>query len=68
MADLPQEVEKLVALIKSIMTNAEELVPKVEDVSAEKIGDMVDQEMHATTEAIEAAAKRIQVRLPYKVF
>ena len=43
------------------MKHAEELVPKIEDIQAEQMGDMIDQEMQGTTDAIEKAAKRIAV-------
>ena len=43
----------------------EELLPKVEDVKAEKMGDMIDQEMEETQQAIEAASKRIAVSSQY---
>jgi hypothetical protein len=36
-------------------------MPKVEDVQAEKMGDMVDEEMLTTSQAIEEAAAKIAV-------
>jgi len=39
-----------------------ELLPKVEDVELDAVGDMVDEEMLQTTQAIEAAAAKIAVR------
>ena len=47
--------------IASLVSIGEKLLPKIEDVAAEKIGDMVDQEMLQTTNAIEQAAKRFEV-------
>jgi hypothetical protein len=46
-----------------ILSLAEELVPKVEDVQAEQIGDMVDIEMQMTSQAIEEATAKIAVCL-----
>lgn len=46
--------------IEHLMKLAEDLVPKMEDVKAEEIGDMLENEMHGMTEAIEAAAAKIQ--------
>ena len=40
---------------------AEALVPKMEDVNAEEIGDMLETEMAGMTSAIEDAASKIQV-------
>ncbi|CAL1534396.1 unnamed protein product [Lymnaea stagnalis] len=46
--------------IEHLMKLAEDLVPKMEDVKAEEIGDMLENEMHGMTAAIEAAAAKIQ--------
>lgn len=43
------------------MSQAEELIPKIEDVQAEKMGDMVDEEMLQTTKAIEQATAKLAV-------
>ena len=43
---------------------AEELLPKVEDVKADQMGDLVDQEMAQTTVAVQTAADRIAVSQP----
>lgn len=45
------------------MAHAEELLPKIEDVKAEQMGDLVEQEMQQTSDAIEQAAKKIAVRI-----
>ena len=47
--------------IESLVVIGEKLLPKIEDVAAEKMGDLVDQEMLQTTNAIEQAAKRFEV-------
>ena len=60
---MPDQAEKLSDFIRRMVTLGEELLPKVEDVKAEKMGDMIDQEMEETQQAIEAASKRIAVSL-----
>lgn len=47
--------------LRRIMSQAEELIPKIEDVQAEKMGDMVDEEMLQTTKAIEQATAKLAV-------
>ena len=37
-----------------------QLLPKVHDINKEELGDMIDQEMHNTSEAIEAAVAKLQ--------
>ena len=59
------DTESLCAVIQRIMKQAEDLLPKIEDVKIEQIGDLVDQEMQHTTNAIEEAAARIAVCLQY---
>ena len=49
-------------MLRKIVSNAEELVPKIEDVKADAMGDMVEDEMHQTARAIEEAAAKIAVR------
>lgn len=46
-------------VLRTILSRAEDLIPKIEDIQAEKMGDMVDEEMMQTTKAIEQAAARI---------
>ena len=46
------------------MRIGERLLPKIKDIEVEKIGDLVDKELQQTTDAIEQAAKRFQVRAP----
>lgn len=50
-------------VLRTILSQAEDLIPKIEDIQAEKMGDMVDEEMMQTTMAIEQAAARIAVSL-----
>jgi len=50
-----------------LISQAEVLLPKIEDVKAEQMGDLVDQEMAETTSAIEKAAARIAVSNTYSV-
>lgn len=45
--------------LRRIISQAEELIPKIEDVQAEKMGDMVDEEMLQTTKAIEQATAKL---------
>ncbi len=59
--NVPGEAELITQLIRRILEHAEALLPKVEDVKAEQMGDMIDHEMQQTTDAIEKAAKRIAV-------
>ena len=55
------QTEQVEEVVRRILQQAEHLLPKVEDVQAEQMGDMIDKEMQETSEAIEAAAKRIAV-------
>ena len=58
---VPSKADNIDQLVKRILSHAEALLPKVEDVKAEQMGDMVDQEMQQTTEAIAQAAEKIAV-------
>lgn len=42
-----------------------ELLPKVQDINKQEIGDLIDQEMHNTSEAIEAAVARLEVKFKF---
>ncbi len=42
-----------------------ELLPKIHDISKEELGDLVDQEMHNTSQAIENAVAKLEVRRQY---
>ena len=61
MSSVPSQADAVRQLIARLVTQAEELLPKIEDVQAEKMGDLVDQEMALTTKAIEDAASKIAV-------
>ena len=58
---MPSQADSVRELIARLVSQAEELLPKIEDVQAEKMGDLVDQEMALTTKAIEDAASKIAV-------
>lgn len=68
LSDIPAQAARVQAELCKILSLAEELVPKVEDVRAEQIGDMVDIEMHMTSQAIEEATAKIAVRFVYSYF
>lgn len=54
-------VEKSAEKIRQLIKLAEDLVPKMVDVKEKEIGDLLENEMHSTTSAIELAAKKIEV-------
>ncbi len=58
---MPAKSKTVRDLIKKIASQAELLLPKIEDVKAEQMGDLVDQEMAQTMKAIENASARIAV-------
>lgn len=60
--DIPAQSALVDAELRKIIAQAEELLPKDDDVQAEQMGDMVDQEMQMTSKAIEEAAAKIAVR------
>jgi len=49
------------AALRKILSQAELLLPKMEDVQAERMGDLVEEEMQQTAKAIEEAAAKIAV-------
>ena len=49
------------------MKHGDGLLPKMEDVKAEEIGDMLENEMAGMTQAIESAAAKIQVWQKFSV-
>ncbi len=55
------ERPKLADTVEKIMRALTELLPKVHDISKEEIGDLIEQEMHNTSEAIEAAVAKLEV-------
>ena len=59
---MPLQSKCVEDILNRIISQSEELLPKIEDVQAEKMGDLVDEEMQETAKAIELAAARIAVR------
>jgi huntingtin interacting protein 1 len=51
------EIEDNILKIMNILTD---LVPKIHDIGDKEIGDLIDQEMATTTEAIESAVSKLQ--------
>ena len=49
--------------INDIIVIVNELLPKIHDIDKKEIGDLVDQEMHNTTQAIEEAVAKLEVLL-----
>lgn len=58
---IKSEVDKSAEKIRQLIKLAEDLVPKMVDVKEKEIGDLLENEMHSTTSAIELAAKKIEV-------
>jgi hypothetical protein len=56
---------KLNELIRDIIKTLNDLLPKIHNISKEEIGDLVEQEMHKTTDAIEQAVAKLAVKLIY---
>ena len=54
-------VEKSTQKVRQLIRLAEDLVPKMVDVKEKEIGDLLENEMHSTSSAIEQAAKKIEV-------
>ena len=54
------ESEKLNETVKKVIENLNELLPKALSINKDEIGDLVDQEMHKTTEAIEQAVSKLE--------
>ncbi|CAF0771700.1 unnamed protein product [Brachionus calyciflorus] len=54
------DVQQLDDMIKNIKRILNDLLPKVYDINKEEIGDLIEQEMHKTSEAIEAAVAKLQ--------
>ena len=55
------ETKELKKIIENIVKKLNDLLPKVHDINKEEIGDLVDQEMQNTSEAIEAAVAKLEV-------
>ncbi|XP_048733074.1 huntingtin-interacting protein 1-like isoform X3 [Ostrea edulis] len=60
---IKSEVHKSAEKVKHLIKLAEDLVPKMVDVKEKEIGDLVENEMHSTSAAIEQAAKKIEEML-----
>uniref|UniRef100_A0A0B7B1J1 I/LWEQ domain-containing protein n=1 Tax=Arion vulgaris TaxID=1028688 RepID=A0A0B7B1J1_9EUPU len=61
--NLDSKIRDVSESIEHLMKLAEGLIPKMEDVKAEEIGDMLENEMQGMTSAIESAAAKIQEML-----
>jgi len=59
--EVPAKSACVEAALRKILSQAELLLPKMEDVRAETMGDLVDEEMQLTAKAIEEAAAKIAV-------
>ncbi|KAH9502887.1 histidine permease [Bulinus truncatus] len=59
-SDLSDPVRVIKENIELLIKLSEDLVPKMEDVKAEEIGDLLENEMQGMTAAIEDAAAKIQ--------
>ena len=59
--NLDKDAEKVNTLVKQVIDNLRELLPKALSISKEEIGDLVDQEMHKTSEAIEQAVAKLEL-------
>ena len=57
------DLDLTIQQVQRVLSLAEALVPKMEDVKVEEIGDLVDTEMHSTTAAVEAAAAKMEVSI-----
>lgn len=59
---------KLEQKINSIIEMVTELLPKIHDISKEELGDLVDQEMHNTSQTIESAVAKLEVNFHSSLF
>jgi len=57
------EIKQINNLSDKIIKILFELLPKVHDINKQEIGDLIDQEMHNTSEAIEAAVAKLEVNI-----
>jgi len=57
---IENEAQKLNDMVKQIFQNLNELLPKALSINKDEIGDLVDQEMHKTSEAIEQAVSKLE--------
>jgi uncharacterized protein (DUF3084 family) len=65
---VPAEFDEVLASFHQMQAMADELQPKIQDLKAEELGDLVDQEMYSTQEAIEQAASKFQVSFLFPHF
>ncbi|XP_041349097.1 huntingtin-interacting protein 1-like isoform X2 [Gigantopelta aegis] len=61
--NVTEDLDQTIQQVQRVLNLAEALVPKMEDVKVEEIGDLVDTEMHSTTAAVEAAAAKMEEML-----
>lgn len=54
------DVQELDDIIKKINKILNELLPKVYDINKDEIGDLIEQEMHNTSQAIEDAVAKLE--------
>ena len=47
--------------VNNIIKMVNELLPKIHDINKKEIGDLVEQEMQNTTQAIEEAVAKLEV-------
>jgi len=59
--EVPAKSACIEAALRKILSQAEKLLPKMEDVQAKTMGDLVDEEMQHTAKAVEEAAAKIAV-------
>jgi len=59
--DVPAKSACIEAALRKILSQAELLLPKMEDVVAKTMGDLVEDEMQHTAKAVEEAAAKIAV-------
>ena len=59
--EVPAKSACIEAALRKILSQAELLLPKMEDVQAKTMGDLVEEEMQHTAKAVEEAAAKIAV-------
>lgn len=55
------ETLKLTTVMTEVHAKLTDLLPKVHDINKAEIGDLIDQEMHKTSEAIESAVAKLEM-------
>lgn len=56
-----EQIEELNSLLAEINAKLVDLLPKVHDINNAELGDLIEQEMHKTSEAIESAVAKLEV-------